>query len=99
MSPEEALQAEHERRLRRIATAHPAARTGLAAELVLAADQFIIKPVGRNIDAVREGTGPRQGFGRSKFATRFDKAIGVGNTARNWNTVLKLLQLAEAIAD
>lgn len=35
------------------------------------------------------------GFGPSKFAARFDKAIGVPNTARNWNTVLKLMDLAE----
>jgi uncharacterized protein (DUF1697 family) len=36
------------------------------------------------------------GFGRSKMAERFDKLIGVGNTARNWNTVLKLQELALA---
>lgn len=36
------------------------------------------------------------GFGRSKFAAKFDKGLGVANTARNWNTVLKLLELAEA---
>jgi uncharacterized protein (DUF1697 family) len=36
-----------------------------------------------------------QGFGRSKMAERFDKLIGVGNTARNWNTVLKLQALAQ----
>lgn len=36
------------------------------------------------------------GFGTSKLAERFDKGIGVPNTARNWNTVLKLLELAEA---
>jgi uncharacterized protein (DUF1697 family) len=36
------------------------------------------------------------GFGTSKMAERFDKLIGVPNTARNWNTVLKLLELAEA---
>jgi uncharacterized protein (DUF1697 family) len=35
------------------------------------------------------------GFGTSKFAARFDKDIGVPNTARNWNTVEKLLELAE----
>lgn len=38
------------------------------------------------------------GFGRSKMAERFDKGIGVPNTARNWNTVLKLAQLADAAA-
>jgi predicted glycogen debranching enzyme len=53
MEPEEAWQAERERRMRRLATAHPQARTGLAAELVLAADQFIIRPVGRTRDAAR----------------------------------------------
>ena len=36
------------------------------------------------------------GFGTSKFAVRFDKDIGVENTARNWNTVLKLIELADA---
>lgn len=35
------------------------------------------------------------GFGRSKLAEKFDKGLGVPNTARNWNTVLKLRQLAE----
>jgi uncharacterized protein (DUF1697 family) len=35
------------------------------------------------------------GFGTSKLAVKFDKGIGVANTARNWNTVLKLLELAE----
>lgn len=35
------------------------------------------------------------GFGTSKLAEKFDKGIGVVNTARNWNTVRKLLELAE----
>ena len=35
------------------------------------------------------------GFGTSKFAAKFDKGIGVPNTARNWNSVLKLMELAE----
>jgi uncharacterized protein (DUF1697 family) len=38
------------------------------------------------------------GFGTSKLAEKFDKGIGVENTARNWNTVLKLAELAEAAA-
>lgn len=38
------------------------------------------------------------GFGTSKLAEKFDKGIGVVNMARNWNTVLKLRELAEAIA-
>ncbi len=33
------------------------------------------------------------GFGTSKMAANFDKWIGVTNTARNWNTVLKLAEL------
>jgi uncharacterized protein (DUF1697 family) len=37
------------------------------------------------------------GFGTSKLAARFDKGIGVPNTARNWNTVQALLSLAERI--
>jgi len=38
------------------------------------------------------------GFGRSKLAEKFDRLIGVPNTARNWNSVLKLLELAERAA-
>jgi hypothetical protein len=37
------------------------------------------------------------GFGTSKLAVKFDKGIGVPNTARNWNTVLKLQELAEKV--
>jgi len=33
------------------------------------------------------------GFGRCKMAEKFDVWIGVTNTARNWNTVLKLAEL------
>lgn len=36
------------------------------------------------------------GFSRSKLAERFDRGIGVPNTARNWRTVLALLRMAEA---
>jgi uncharacterized protein (DUF1697 family) len=39
------------------------------------------------------------GAGRSKLGgTAMDKALGTRGTARNWNTVLKLLGLAETIA-
>jgi uncharacterized protein (DUF1697 family) len=38
------------------------------------------------------------GFGRSKMAERFDKGIGVANTARNWRTVLALQDLAQKAA-
>ncbi len=53
LCPEEAQDAEGERRERLLATAAPAARCGLAAELVLAADQFVITPSGREGDAAR----------------------------------------------
>lgn len=33
------------------------------------------------------------GFGSCKMAEKFDQWIGVTNTARNWNTVLKLAEL------
>jgi uncharacterized protein (DUF1697 family) len=36
------------------------------------------------------------GFGTSKLAEKFDKGIGVPNTARNWNTVMKLFELVTA---
>jgi predicted glycogen debranching enzyme len=48
-----ALAAERDRRLACIAAADPAVRKGLAAELVVAADQFIVAPVGRSADAAR----------------------------------------------
>lgn len=38
------------------------------------------------------------GFGASKLAQKFDLGLGVPNTARNWNSVLKLLERLEAIA-
>src|SRR5262249_36323153 len=32
------------------------------------------------------------GFGRSKLGANFDRGIGVVNSARNWNTVLRLME-------
>jgi predicted glycogen debranching enzyme len=57
INPGDALAAEHDRRTRLIAAAHPAARTGLAAELVLAADQFIVSPSARAEDETRARAG------------------------------------------
>jgi uncharacterized protein (DUF1697 family) len=37
------------------------------------------------------------GMGRSKLAAAMDRALGVRGTARNWNTVNKVLELAEAL--
>lgn len=39
------------------------------------------------------------GFSKSGLAAKFDKGIGVANTARNWNTVLKLRDLARKAAN
>ncbi len=47
------IAAEHARRTQSLATAAKGAQTGLGAELVLAADQFLITPVGRTEDTVR----------------------------------------------
>ena len=49
----EAVAAETDRRCRLLDAAPPAARRGPAAELVLAADQFVIRPAGRHEDHVR----------------------------------------------
>lgn len=36
------------------------------------------------------------GFGKCRMAEKFDAWIGVANTARNWNTVLRLAELGRA---
>ena len=53
LSAQEAPSHEHERRRRLIHAAAPAAQEPTGAELVLAADQFIITPIGRTVDAAR----------------------------------------------
>jgi predicted glycogen debranching enzyme len=53
LGPAEALAAEHERRGRLLHRAEPAARAGFGAEMVLAADQFLIRPAGRIEEAAR----------------------------------------------
>ena len=53
LTPSAAREAERERRRRLIVAAPPAARSGVPAELVLAADQFVITPSGRIADAAR----------------------------------------------
>ena len=50
---DEAEKAERRRRQRLLAAAHPQAQVGTAAELVLAADQFIVTPAGRVADTAR----------------------------------------------
>lgn len=53
LSPADAAASERTRRQRLIASADPHARRGRAAELVLAADQFLITPSGRVRDTAR----------------------------------------------
>src|SRR5687768_14560413 len=53
LNPEELPHAEHRRRRRLIEAARNVPSTGMAAELVLAADQFIITPAGRVEEAAR----------------------------------------------
>jgi predicted glycogen debranching enzyme len=53
LGPAEAWEAERERRGRLIASADSKAQTGMGAELVLAADQFVVTPAGRLPDATR----------------------------------------------
>jgi predicted glycogen debranching enzyme len=53
IAADEAVAAETERRYRLLDAAPPAARRGPAAELVLAADQFVVQPAGRYEDHVR----------------------------------------------
>ena len=53
LAPDTALTLEHERRARLLQNAIPEARQGVAAELVFAADQFVIEPAGRFEEAAR----------------------------------------------
>jgi predicted glycogen debranching enzyme len=53
LDPKEARAAEMERRRTLLAQAAEPARSGIGAELVLAADQFLITPVGRTEDTAR----------------------------------------------
>jgi uncharacterized protein (DUF1697 family) len=70
------------------------------------------KPEPAKIEALRQAASPGErievvgnvaylqtpnGFGTSKLAVKFDKGIGVPNTARNWNTVVRLMELAEGM--
>src|SRR5690606_3387988 len=53
LGPSEAYESELSRRRNLIDIAHPSARSGMAAEMVLAADQFIITPAGRLAETAR----------------------------------------------
>ena len=53
VNPDDALAMERARRARLICMASTSVRTGVGAELVLAADQFLMKPISRTHDQVR----------------------------------------------
>jgi len=53
--------------------------------------EMVLPPIGRLVVCYLHTP---HGFGTSKLAEKFDKGIGVVNTARNWNTVLKMHELA-----
>src|SRR5690606_22422070 len=53
LEPHEVFAAERERRRRLLYVAAPRVHEHFAAELVLAADQFIVRPVGRQVDVAR----------------------------------------------
>jgi predicted glycogen debranching enzyme len=53
LTPAEAVGAETSRRTQLLAQANPGAQSGIPAELVLAADQFIVTPAGRIEEAAR----------------------------------------------
>jgi predicted glycogen debranching enzyme len=53
LNPLQAREAEYQRRQKLLEIANPAVRAGMAAELVLASDQFIITPAGRAEEAAR----------------------------------------------
>ncbi len=53
LTPADAVSAETSRRAQLLAQADPAAQSGIPAELVLAADQFIVTPAGRIEEAAR----------------------------------------------
>ena len=57
ISPADARTADRVRRARLLAASHPAARSGPPAELVLAADQFIVRPASRTEDEARARAG------------------------------------------
>lgn len=74
-----------------LAEAPSAINIARLAELAVDADQFAV--IG---NAAYLST--PNGLSKSALGERFDKWIGVANTARNWNTVLKLRDLAEKAA-
>lgn len=68
------------------------AAADIAALRTLAADGEGIEVIGQVAYLLTPG-----GLSTSALGTKFDKGLGVPNTTRNWNTVLKLRELAESV--
>lgn len=98
---------------RKLVSNNPFSKAAASTPTFVHAAVLAKKPDAKNLELVRSYAVPGEqmevvdkvaylhtphGFGTSKFAEQFDKRIGVPNTARNWNSVLKLLTLAEAAA-
>src|SRR5205807_10011122 len=84
MGPEQSLEAERGRRKRLLAQATPEAREGFPAELVLAADQFVISPAGRTQETARAhayGDEVRK-IGRASCRERGEFAVGGVSTKK-----------------
>ncbi len=56
--------------------------------------EMVLPPIGRLVVCYLHTP---HGFGTSKLGEKFDKGIGVVHTARNWNTVLKMHELAQGL--
>lgn len=97
---------------RKLISNNPFANEAAAAPTCVHAAVLAKKPEPKNIAAIRAYAVAGEaievvdkvaylytphGFGKSKLAEKFDKLIGVPNTARNWNSVWKLLELAEGV--
>lgn len=95
----------------RMIASNPFAAEADAAPATVHAALLAARPDPGRIKRLREGAGPGErieivgnvawlhtphGFGTSKLGEKFDRGIGVTNTARNWNTVRRLAGLAKA---
>jgi hypothetical protein len=69
------------------------ARIGVAAELVLAADTFVITPVGRIADGARARVKRRHGLNRSRYKgdTGIRRWVGLGVIADNLVNISRVM--------
>ena len=98
-------------RLKKLAAASPFAREAAASGKSVHLYLLDAKPEKKAIGALAEQKKPREdfalagdalylltpdGMAKSKIAERIDRVLKVTTTARNWNTVEKLLEMAES---